>query len=319
VHREAGVAIVEPGNQPERDPVLTHRIDERAAELAVLRGEAQRPARRVDHAVERLLDLPHLLHAELPLLRVLGPHVEVADGRPCQVALRSLGQHGRLGDQIRARLEVGQLATVAVAPLVARPDAHHTAVLHEELGGGGLAQHIDAGLLRLLAQPPPELRDRGHVVAVVPKRGRHRLERKRPAAGEEIRTVLLDRAVRRPLRFGQVGEQPLHRRGPHHRARQQVRPGRLALLDERDRHLAERLQHRLVLGQQLGQPDRAGEPGGPAADDHHADLDPLVLGIRGCPDELLGRVDGRRELDGGGAHLSPSWPSPHRRAWAGSC
>src|SRR4029079_117194 len=39
-----------------------------------------------------------------------------------------------------------------------------------------------------------------------------------------------------------------------------------------------------------------------AAHDRYADLDALVLGVRRDADELLGRVDGGRELTGGGGH-----------------
>ena len=73
-------------------------------------------------------------------------------------------------------------------------------------------------------------------------------------------------------------------------------PQRLGLLDHRDRHLAQALQHLLVVGEQLEQPVRAGQAGGAAADDRHADVDPLVLGVELALDELRGGVDGRREL-----------------------
>ena len=76
-----------------------------------------------------------------------------------------------------------------------------------------------------------------------------------------------------------------------------MRAGDFALLDHRDRDFAELLgQLRLVL-EQLHQFDRAGEPGGPAADDRDADLDPLVGGI-GRRSDYLGTVERRRELDG---------------------
>ena len=78
-------------------------------------------------------------------------------------------------------------------------------------------------------------------------------------------------------------------------------------------------QLRLVL-EQLRQADRAGEPGGAAADDRDADLDALVLGIGRRADELLGGVDGRRELRRRyAAHprpTRPSSPSRPRSAWA---
>src|SRR5205807_10179819 len=113
--------------------VLAHRVDERAAELAELRAEPQRPAHRVDHAVERLRDLPDLLHAELPLLRVTGAEVEVADRGARQVPLGALAEDGRLRDHVRARLEVAELLAVAAAALVAGPDAHDLAVVDEQL------------------------------------------------------------------------------------------------------------------------------------------------------------------------------------------
>ena len=56
-------------------------------------------------------------------------------------------------------------------------------------------------------------------------------------------------------------------------------PGRLALLDHRDRDLAELLGQLGLVLEQLQQLDRAGEPGRAAADDRDADLDPLLLGI----------------------------------------
>ena len=55
-----------------------------------------------------------------------------------------------------------------------------------------------------------------------------------------------------------------------------MRAGLLALVDDRDRHLAEPLGRRRVVLEQLAEADRAGEPGGAAADDEDADLDPLV-------------------------------------------
>ena len=81
-----------------------------------------------------------------------------------------------------------------------------------------------------------------------------------------------------------------------------MRPGDAALLDHRDRHLAEALGQLLVVGQQLQQPDRARHPGLAAADDRDADLDPLVRIVRRRADELRRRVDRRREFAGGDAH-----------------
>ena len=81
-----------------------------------------------------------------------------------------------------------------------------------------------------------------------------------------------------------------------------MRPRDAALLDHRDRHLAEALGQLGVVLEQLQQADRAGHARLTAADDRDADLDPLVLGVRRRADELRRRVDRRRELAGGGGH-----------------
>ena len=59
-------------------------------------------------------------------------------------------------------------------------------------------------------------------------------------------------------------------------------PGCLALLEHRDRHVAEPLGDLGRLLEQLPEPDRAREPGGTGADDQHADVDPLVAGSVGA-------------------------------------
>src|SRR3712207_7663917 len=69
---------------------------------------SKRPAHRVDHPVERLGDLPDLLDAELPLLRVLGAEAEVADRRPCEVALGALGQDGGRSEEHTSELQSRQ-------------------------------------------------------------------------------------------------------------------------------------------------------------------------------------------------------------------
>ena len=101
VRRGRRVAVVEVDDEPDRDQVVTgllvlHRVDPGAAELPVLGRHLQRPRlhERVDHPVERLLDLPYLLDAELPHLglAVLG-QPELLDRRAGEVAPAALGQH----------------------------------------------------------------------------------------------------------------------------------------------------------------------------------------------------------------------------------
>ena len=68
-------------------------------------------------------------------------------------------------------------------------------------------------------------------------------------------------------------------RRAHDRARQVVPAAGLGLLDDRHRHFAEPLHRLGVVGQQLQQAVGARQAGGAAADDHHAHLDQLVLGV----------------------------------------
>ena len=292
---EGRVGVVEAGDEADAELVLAHRVDEAAAELVVARRLAQRPAHRVDHPVERLLDLPDLLDPELPAHRVGAVHVEVVVGGVGEVADRALGEDGRLGDDVGAGLEVAELFALLAAAAVAGADALDDPVLDQQLGRGGLGEDVDAGLLGFLGEEAAQLRDRGDVVAVVAEVRRHRLQRQRRLRGQQVDRVLGHLLVDRPLLLGQVGEQLFHRRGLHVRPGEQVRAGDFALLDHRDRDFAELLgQLRLVL-EQLHDLVGAGEPGGPAADDRDADLDALVLGI-GRRADHVGRVERRREL-----------------------
>jgi hypothetical protein len=75
-----------------------------------------------------------------------------------------------------------------------------------------------------------------------------------------------------------------------------VAAARLRLLDHRDRNLAEALHRLRVIGEELEQAVRAGEPSRSAADDGHPDVDALILGVELSLDELLDRVYRRREL-----------------------
>ena len=127
---EPGIAVVEADDHADRDHVVAHRVDERSAELAVLRLRPQRPPQRVDHPVERSRDLPHLLDAELPHLgRGVAAQVEVVERDAGEVALRAFGEHGHAGDEVAAGLEVGQLLAVLAATLVAGAHSDHAGPL----------------------------------------------------------------------------------------------------------------------------------------------------------------------------------------------
>ena len=289
VHGELRVAVVEPDHHPDREHVVAHRVDERAAELAVLLRRAQRPAQRVDHAVERLRDLPDLLHAERPHLRVLALEPEPVERDAGQVALRPLGEHGHARVDIGAGLEVAELLTVLAPAAVAGAHAADAAVADEQGMARGLGQDRRAALLRPLGEPAAELRQRGDVVAAVLHRRRRR-DPQRALRRQEVDRLVLDPPVERQLvRAIAAVEQAPQRARVDHRAREQVRPRLLALLQHGDGNVAEPLRELRRAFEQLPEPDRAREPRRPGADDQDADLD---LRLAGRGDELV-RVERR--------------------------
>src|SRR5581483_5447764 len=292
VDGERGVAVVEADDHAQRDHALPHRVDERAAELAVAGGRAERPAHRVDHAVERLCDLPDLLDAEGPHLRVLALQCEALDRRAGEVTLGALGEHGDARDDVRSRLEVRELLTVPAAPLVAGANAADDAIGDEQPLGGRLRQDRRSPLLRPLAEPAAEPRERDDVIAGVPHRRRRR-DPERALRGQEVDALVRHLAVRgHVLDPRAAAEEAAQGAWVHDGAREEVRAGLLALLE------------------QLAEPDRAGEPGRAGADDQDPDLDPLARRIRRRGDRV--RRGERRRVVG-----RPRHPEPFR--WRTSC
>src|SRR5207247_1938703 len=134
----------------------THGIDEGAAELPVLRRRAQRPAHRVDDTVERPRDLPHLLHAERPDLRVLPAEGEAVERDSGEVALRALRKDGDARQDVGARLEVAELLPFAAAALVAGADTANASVRGEQSYRRRLRQDHRAAFLGLVREPATE-------------------------------------------------------------------------------------------------------------------------------------------------------------------
>src|SRR5581483_7887477 len=125
-------------------------------------------------------------------------------------------------------------------------------------------------------------------------------ERLRPR--EEQHRLRLDHAGERHLVETLAPlEQPLQPARIDDRARKQMRAGRLALLEHRDRDVAEPLGRRGILLHELPEPDRGREPRGACADDADADLDALVRRIGRRADRLLRRPR-RREVGRPDAH-----------------
>ena len=79
------------------------------------------------------------------------------------------------------------------------------------------------------------------------------------------------------------------------RARQEVRAGLLALVDDGERYVAEALGGLGIIGEQLPESDRARKPRGPRADHEHTDLDAFVDRVGRLGDERAG-AKRRREV-----------------------
>ncbi len=297
---ETSVAVVETEDHADRDQVVAHRVDERSAELAVLRLRAQRPPHRVDHPVERPRDLPHFLHAELPhLRRGIAAQPEVIERDAGDVPIRALREHGHPGNEVTARLEVGQLLVLQARPLspVRTPTTPPPSTRRStaEVSGRNIAPSASA---RSASQRPsceretttlPWLRIGGGVGIG------------RPAvAGQDVHLLVVDLAVGgHAVEAAVTVEETLQRAGADHRAGQEVRPGLLAFLDDRERDVAESLGDLLVLLEQLPEADRAGEAGGSGAHHEHAHLDALVERVARRDDELVavergGEIGGTR-------------------------
>ena len=100
VRRQPAVGVLEPHHEADAEVLGPHRVDERAADLAVLGRPAQRPAQRVDDLVERLWTFQISL---TPTRRPAGTpraDLEVVERDAPEMALRALGQHRRLRDDL---------------------------------------------------------------------------------------------------------------------------------------------------------------------------------------------------------------------------
>ena len=309
--RELGVTRLEPGDEAERDHVVSHRVDERAAELAVLGALAQRPAHRVDDAAERRRDLPDLFHAERPDLRLLARDPEAVERGRGQVALCALREDRHLRGDVRPGLVGADRLAVSSESLVARADPVYAPIRDEELLRIGLRQHRRSERLGLLGEEAPELRDGDDVVAVVAHRRRRRDPQRRPLREQVDGLAGHHAVVRHVLDRQPIAEETAERTRVDDRAGEKMRAGRLALLDDRDGYLTEALGDLGRLLQQLPETDRTGKPGRPCADDQDSDLDPLRRRI-GRRRDHLGRRERRRVVrraDSALAHPLRAWTS----------
>src|SRR2546421_208621 len=160
------------------------------------------------------------------------------------------------------------------------------AVRDEQLLRRRLGEDGHAALLRIFGKPPCETREREDPVPVVVHRRRRR-DAQRVAPSEDVHGLVVHGAVRRQI-LNAVAELP-ERARVYDGAREKMGARLLALLEQRDRDVAEPLRHAGMLLEQLTEADRARQPGRSSADDEDTDLDALVGGIGRRAPELAGR------------------------------
>ena len=113
---------------------------------------------------------------------------------------------------------------------------------------------------------------------------------------QEVDGLVLDGAVERHLvdAFAPL-EETAQRPRVDDGAGEEMRAGRLAFLQHRNRNLAQPFADLRRILEQLAEPDGAGEPSGAGPDDQDADVDPLVLRIARRGD-VVRRAERRRKL-----------------------
>ena len=138
------------------------------------------------------------------------------------------------------------------------------------------------------------------MVSVVLHRRRRR-DRQCALRGEHVDGFVLDRAVEGHLVDAlPAPEETAQRARVDDGAREKMRAGRLSLLEDRDRDLAEPFADLERAFEQLAETDRARQTGRAAADDQHTHVDSLAFGIRGRRDVVAGA---KRRWEAGGSHV----------------
>ena len=193
------VGVLEPDDEADRDVLLAHRIDERAAELAVLWpacGAASPIVWTILWSGAATFQTSFTPSAQI--CGLLPFEAEAIDRRGREVAGGAFSEDGDPRRHVDAGLEVRERLAVAPTTLVARAHADDAAVVDEEPLAGGLREDHHARCLRLLGEEPAELRDGDDPVAVVHHRRRRR-DPQRRALREEVDGLAVHRPVGRHL------------------------------------------------------------------------------------------------------------------------
>ena len=259
--REMWVRVVEPDHEAHRDQVVAEHVEPGAA-IGVAR---HRPADRVDDlalAVPRGVDFPQLLDTEPVGLRLHAlAQVEPVHGDLGQGAATALGQQRQLGMQLHPGLEVRPLLAGLGDTHVAGGDAAHAPrLVLEQLGRGEAGIDLDPQRLGLLPEPAHHIAEADDVVALVVHLRRRR-QPERPGLGEVEELVARDRRVQGGSLLLPVRDQLVQRARLEACTREDVGAHLRALLENADRDL------RTLLGRELLQSDRRGQPGRAGADD----------------------------------------------------
>ena len=277
------IVVVEPGDQAEGDLIVRHGVDEAAAKGVAVHGIAH-GVDDVTRGQRRFRELPDFLHSRGVGLRIAAfVEAELLHELLGARAARAFAEDGALRQQVGASLENAFGRSVGIHALVAELYADDRFIFVKHFLSRKRGQCVHARGRELLAQPLHQLAQRHDEVAVVVHLRRHQGEFEGALAREEVHALALHLALDGRALGLEVRDQLGQRLGFHDRAGQGVIAQVGGLLDDRDHHVHAQgflvdgiarlfaLGHGgVVLGNEVGQVEGAGEPGGAAADEDDA-------------------------------------------------
>ena len=276
---ESGVTIIEPNDEAERHEIRLQRVDEASTE----RVGGQRPAERMDHAIERSFCLPELFDSEREDLGILGRHALPLTPRLRQQSACSLRECRDFGDNVVRRHRPGRRAAIAIEAGCRGPHARHRLITHQQLRRRKSREEVDPEFFGLRAQPANDLTQRGHVVPAIVHGGR-RGKTNLAAFRQHVDSFFRHGCSKWKIRILEIGEQLAQRAGIDDRTGERMLAQRLGLLQHAD------VQFTAVGFRELRQRDRACQPGGTRADDDDVELHPIAGAFGAVLDnELLQR------------------------------
>src|SRR5262249_45751901 len=166
---ETRIEIIQPNDEPDRDPATGHVVDETSAELFI----AQRPSHSVNDSAAGaglFRHVPYFFHTDREDLRIAVPvQVELPDQMFRQRSARAFGQYRDFCANVGPGFEVGLRFSGLVNAFVARSHTNDRIVFDQEFGARKSGKDVDTALLNLFAEPPHEFVQRNNVIAMVLK------------------------------------------------------------------------------------------------------------------------------------------------------